>query len=337
MSQSRSASLHLQTIDVAPLLRPSTREARLQVAAQLHRACRAEGVFYVTGHGIETGAVVARMAELFALPTEQKRAVAVAPGGFARGYIGLGEESGSDALEVKEAFSYGFPMAEGQQPENAMQGPNVWPDEARMTFGFRAAMDSFYAAACSVADGLVRGLSLAHGHDESWLSGYCRGGETISLMRLFHYFPYEQARERYPERTDRIGSSAHTDWGFLTLIVQQDSVSGLQVMHDGQWRDVAPVPGALVVNCGDYLSMLTGGSYISPLHRVIAEHRERLSAVFFYYPAYDARIPVLGTQSYSLLHNQQQRGGVVDRARLAELSFGDYLTEKWRQVQRPRS
>ena len=83
--------------------------------------------------------------------------------------------------------------------------------------------------------------------------------------------------------------------------------------------------------------MLTGGSYVSPLHRVIAEHRERLSAVFFYYPAYDARIPLLGTQSYSLLHNQQQRGGVVDRARLAEMSFGDYLTEKWRQVQRPRS
>ena len=329
--------MHLQAIDIAPLLGPSSPVERARVARQLHKACSETGVFYVTGHGIDTSSFVARMAEFFALPQDRKLAVAVAPGGFTRGYIGIGEESGSDALEVKEAFSYGYPWDPDRPTQNSMQGPNVWPDPSWLSMGWRAAMEGCYEALCKIADGLARGFSLANEREEDWLSGFCRGGETISLMRLFHYFPYERAAERFPDRHDRIGSSAHTDWGFLTLIVQQDDVCGLQVMQDGEWHDVAPLPGALVVNCGDYFSLLTKGRYVSPLHRVVAGSRERLSGVFFYYPAHDASIPTLGRQSYSLLQNQQVHGGEIDAARIAGSSFGDFIAEKWRQVQRPRA
>jgi isopenicillin N synthase-like dioxygenase len=327
--------MDLQVIDIAPLQGQSTSEERARVARQLHQACTETGVFYVTGHGIDTTAFLARMAEFFALTPQQKLSVAIAPGGFTRGYIGLGEESGSDALEVKEAFSYGFPWEPGRPAANGMQGPNVWPDASWLSAGWRAAMDGYYAALCAIADGLARGFSLANGRDEHWLSAFCRGGETISLLRLFHYFPYGRADARFPDRHDRIGSSAHTDWGFLTLIVQQTDVSGLQVLHGGEWRDVAPLPGALVVNCGDYFSLLTEGRYVSPLHRVVAGDRERLSGVFFYYPAHDARIPVLGRQTHSLLQNQQLHGGPMDAAHIADSSFGDFIAEKWRQVQRP--
>ena len=45
----------------------------------------------------------------------------------------------------------------------------------------------------------------------------CEGGEKISLMRLFHYLPYDQ---KIQNKLNNIGSSPHTDWGFLTLILQ---------------------------------------------------------------------------------------------------------------------
>lgn len=45
------------------------------------------------------------------------------------------------------------------------------------------------------------------------------GGDSISLMRLFHYMPYGLAGA-VGEGQERIGSSPHTDWGFLTLILQ---------------------------------------------------------------------------------------------------------------------
>lgn len=326
-----------KVIDMTPLLRASSVGDRLRVAQQLHQACVETGVFYVTGHGIDTVAFVERMRDFFTLPQAQKLAVAVSPGGFARGYIGMGDESGSDALEVKEAFSYGYPWDPGRPRDNDMQAPNVWPDPSVLPGGWRAAMEDAYAALCRVAEGLARGFSLANAHEEDWLPGFCRGGETISLMRLFHYFPYERASERFPQRQDRIGSSPHTDWGFLTLIIQQGDVSGLQVMHEGKWHDVEPLPGALVVNCGDYFSLLTGGRYVSPLHRVVAADHERLSGVFFYYPAHDARIPWIGNAAHSLLQDQRLQGGRMDRGRVTESSFGDFIAEKWRQVQRPRS
>lgn len=135
-----------------------------------------------------------------------------------------------------------------------------------------------------VAEAVTRALSVALGMDEDYLPSYCTEGDTISLMRLFHYFPYKKA-DNISESTTRIGSSPHTDWGFLTLILQQEGVTGLQVADDkGEWVDVPPIAGTLLVNAGDYLSLLTNGRIVSPLHRVMTGSEERLSAVFFYYP-----------------------------------------------------
>ncbi|XVE81797.1 hypothetical protein DITRI_Ditri15bG0094800 [Diplodiscus trichospermus] len=53
-----------------------------------------------------------------------------------------------------------------------------------------------------------------------------------------------------PELT--MGTSKHADGGFLTVL-PQDHVGGLQVPYENQWIDVAPTPGALVVNIGDLL------------------------------------------------------------------------------------
>lgn len=43
----------------------------------------------------------------FSLPEATKRKIPAKKGGFTRGYIGFGGESGSDLLECKEAFSFG--------------------------------------------------------------------------------------------------------------------------------------------------------------------------------------------------------------------------------------
>lgn len=55
--------------------------------------------------------------------------------------------------------------------------------------------------------------------------------------------------------SELVGSSPHTDWGWLTLILQQEDVTGLQIaLEDGTWADVTPVPGALTVNIGRFSS-----------------------------------------------------------------------------------
>jgi isopenicillin N synthase-like dioxygenase len=62
--------------------------------------------------------------------------------------------------------------------------------------------------------------------------------------------------------TDVIANLA--DYGSLTLLFSQ-TVSGLQVkMPDGQYKDIKPLKGSIVVNVADTLSFMTkGGSRVS--------------------------------------------------------------------------
>ncbi|KAG5252027.1 1-aminocyclopropane-1-carboxylate oxidase [Salix suchowensis] len=87
------------------------------------------------------------------------------------------------------------------------------------------------------------------------------------------------------------GLRAHTDAGGIILLFQDDKVSGLQLLKDGQWIDVPPMRHSIVVNLGDQLEVITNGKYKSVEHRVITQtHGTRMSIASFYNPGNDAVI-----------------------------------------------
>ncbi|KAJ4718176.1 1-aminocyclopropane-1-carboxylate oxidase 1 [Melia azedarach] len=88
------------------------------------------------------------------------------------------------------------------------------------------------------------------------------------------------------------GLRAHTDAGGIILLFQDDKVSGLQLLKDGQWIDVPPMRHSIVVNLGDQLEVITNGKYKSVEHRVIAQTNGdgRMSIASFYNPGSDAVI-----------------------------------------------
>ncbi|KAI7752607.1 hypothetical protein M8C21_021826 [Ambrosia artemisiifolia] len=93
------------------------------------------------------------------------------------------------------------------------------------------------------------------------------------------------------------GLRAHTDAGGIILLFQDDKVSGLQLLKDGEWVDVPPMRHSIVINLGDQIEVITNGKYKSVLHRVIAQtDGTRMSLASFYNPGNDAVIypaPVL--------------------------------------------
>ncbi|KAG5596732.1 hypothetical protein H5410_037964 [Solanum commersonii] len=87
------------------------------------------------------------------------------------------------------------------------------------------------------------------------------------------------------------GLRAHTDAGGIILLLQDDKVSGLQLLKDEQWIDVPPMRHSIVVNLGDQLEVITNGKYKSVMHRVIAQtDGTRMSLASFYNPGNDAVI-----------------------------------------------
>ncbi|CAG7734831.1 unnamed protein product [Allacma fusca] len=71
-----------------------------------------------------------------------------------------------------------------------------------------------------------------------------------------------------------IRCSAHTDWGLLTMLLQDD-IGGLEVQVPSKgWIPVPPIPGTIVVITGDLLEKLTGGYFGATPHRVMIPEDE---------------------------------------------------------------
>jgi len=204
--------LAIPKIDITPLLdSASSLQDKQHVAMTLLDAFTTYGVFYITSpsHPLftssETDRVLDATQRLFALDPAQKAAIPkIQPGGFTRGYVPIGGESGSTTKELKEGFSYGYEWdaevlktKQDNNDLNGLQGPNSWPEQHTLDGldqgrkdAFKQTLQEFYLNVCQVAKGLLAGVSLALALPENELAQYCTTSETISFMRLFHYLPY---------------------------------------------------------------------------------------------------------------------------------------------------
>ncbi|ESR33728.1 1-aminocyclopropane-1-carboxylate oxidase [Citrus sinensis] len=73
-----------------------------------------------------------------------------------------------------------------------------------------------------------------------------------------------------PQPQLTIGVTTHSDPGFVTVLIQ-DRIGGLQVFCEDQWFDITPVPGALVVNLGYMMQLITNDKFKSAYHRVLSK------------------------------------------------------------------
>ncbi|CAK8570410.1 unnamed protein product [Lathyrus sativus] len=98
-------------------------------------------------------------------------------------------------------------------------------------------------------------------------------------MMVSNYYPF------CPQLNLTVGLNSHADPGALTILVQ-DHIGGLQVRTQQGWVHVKPFDGALVINIGDLLQIISNEEYKSVDHRVLANssNESRVSIVVFLVP-----------------------------------------------------
>ncbi|XWS41865.1 hypothetical protein CRYUN_Cryun17cG0119500 [Craigia yunnanensis] len=266
-----------------------------EVVKQLDEACREAGFFYVKGHDIpETLVKEVRNIthKFFDLPYEEKLKIKMTAAAGYRGYQRIGENITKGVPDMHEAIDCYKELKQGMYGVlgKPMEGCNQWPHNPA---NFKELMEEYISLCTELSRKIMRGIALALGGLPDEFEGE-RGGDAFWVMRLIGYPAASTANGKCTPEND-IGCGAHTDYGLLTLVNQDEDITALQVRNQsGEWISAPPIPGAFVCNIGDMLKILSNGLYESTLHRVINNSLTyRVCVAFFYEPNYDAAIEPL--------------------------------------------
>jgi isopenicillin N synthase-like dioxygenase len=297
---------------------------RSELVTQIGKACRDFGFFGLVNHGIENRVIQDAFdasRQFFALSQDDKLALHIKNSRCNRGFdpigwqsLDLSKEGNKATADLKESFYIGTEPEVGAAPEVPNHDENQWPAKS-LVIDFQEKINTYRAQARELAFDLVRLIAESLEMPSTSLDHLMR--YPTCTTRLLYYPPQPESNSQ------QIGSGAHTDWGAVTILAQDDA-GGLEVkLNDGQWINVQPQPGMLVINTGDLMQRWTNDLYRSSWHRVINKHagRARYSIAYFFDMDHFARI-----DTFESCINQ-------DRPKKYDaITAGDHILEMYRRT-----
>ncbi|KQK08219.1 1-aminocyclopropane-1-carboxylate oxidase homolog 1 [Brachypodium distachyon] len=246
-------------------------------------AARSCGFFLVTNHGVDAavGSAVSAVRAFHEQPLATRSAFysPTPVGSVTYSTIPIHPAAGTNINEIAI-----LPWRDTLQ---ARFGPPPAPELGKLPASCRDALEEYQKVMAGfgkeVAGLLSEALGVGAGRVESAMG-------VEGWMMACHYYP------PCPEPSRVTGGIEHTDPSLFTVLAQ-DAVGGLQVrLRDGRWADVPPVPGALLVNIGDVLKVVSNDEYTSVEHRVAIKSSQdaRVSIALFFNPAKRGDSDLLG-------------------------------------------
>ena len=308
-------------IDIGHLLYDSSSELARGAVNEIAQACQDWGFFQVINHGIPADLIEDvwhQTRAMFALPDDEKRSVLRSkdnPWGY------YPNELTKNQRDKKEVFDF---TREGVDPIYGKSNRWLADQDA-----FKATMLKYFDACTELSLALLEAFCIGLKLPADYMHDNFATNHT-GFLRL-NYYPIEDPMansgiEHQPVAD--LGIHHHTDAGALTVLLQ-DEVGGLQVYKDGYWHNIAPVPGAIVINTGDMMQVWSNNIYQSPIHRVLAmETKKRYSLPFFFNPSATCKVsplPTVVSDQCPSLYNEIEWASF--RGKRSEGDFADYGTE----------
>lgn len=258
-------------------------EKRQALAKALRHVASTVGFFYIKNHQIPQELVDRPFnlgRKFFELPLEEKMKVwtGLFPEGEYLGYHPLGKynKAGNKYKDLYEAFNINYDPSWDPvtPPTEKAKGiyPNMWPESMPE---FEEALMRYQGECLTLGRKMMSLVALSFGLDEDYFKYACEA--PSGGLRVVHYPVQEHTAD------EQNGIGPHTDFQVLTFL-NPGEVSGLQVINKrGQWIEVPPIPGHLIVNVGDQLQRVTNGQLTSTVHRVVNNKsgKDRYSIPFF--------------------------------------------------------
>ncbi|KAL6533390.1 Protein DOWNY MILDEW RESISTANCE 6 [Orobanche minor] len=244
------------------------------IVQQIAQACQQYGFFQVTNHGVsietmENMLEVAR--EFFDLPMEEKMKL------YSNDHTKTTRLSTSSNLHKVKIHNWRDYLRLHCYPldDYIKEWPNNPPS-------FKEIVINYCLEIRKLGLRLQGAISESLGLDTEYINNSL--GQQGQHMAINYYPQCPQ-----PELT--YGLPAHTDPNTLTILLPDMQVTGLQILKDGKWLAVKPIPNAFVVNIGDQLQALSNSKYKSTWHRaVVNSHKARISVASFLCPSNNAVI-----------------------------------------------
>jgi isopenicillin N synthase-like dioxygenase len=276
---------HIPVVNLGPSYSGSAKH-KADVAAQIRSACSDTGFFYVSDHGVDAALVSAAFVQaqrFFDQPLNWKARWSKQAG--SNGYEPLKTQRLDNASPADLKESFNFAAAAGPEaPDFTM---NVWPSEFP---DFQHPLEAYHRRMVALGLHISRLIALSLNLPEAFFDEALR--RPTASLRLLRYPPQPESAQ-----FNQIGAGAHTDFGWITLLAQ-DNCGGLEIENAaGQWIRAEPIPGTFVVNLGDLVARWTNDVYHSSLHRVMNNRsgNNRHSIVLFYNPSYSTRVECVPT------------------------------------------
>ncbi|KAL2487945.1 2-oxoglutarate (2OG) and Fe(II)-dependent oxygenase superfamily protein [Forsythia ovata] len=291
----------LSPIDLSKLDQPAEHD---QVAEAVVRAAETLGFFQVVNHGVPIELLEAlkdASHKFFAQPPGKKAVYlkGVSPSPLVKYGTSFVPEK-EKALEWKDYVSMVY--------TNDAEALENWPDHCK-----DVALEYLKASTMMVKkllEILLNNIGATQDQD-SRIEALI--GQKMVNMNFYPACPN-------PELT--VGVGRHSDMGTLTVLLQ-DGIGGLYVKAEenidagkmAEWIEIPPIPGALVINVGDTLQILSNGRYKSAEHRVrTTSMQSRVSIPLFTTPKPTVKIGPL-----------PQLVEIDQIAHYREIAFGDYM------------
>ncbi|KAJ9153052.1 hypothetical protein P3X46_026541 [Hevea brasiliensis] len=255
----RSESQVIPTIDLSGV----DSDRRPAIVEQVSHACRKLGFFQILNHGVPLEVMnrtIEAVKAFHELPTEFKKQ-------WYRREMGTGVTflSNVDLYNAKAAsWRDTLQVRLGPVPAEVEDIPEICRNE----------LLEWNQQATRVAEMLMEllceglGLNARRLKEMTFLEAKTLVGQ---------YYPH------CPQPDLTFGITSHTDPVLLTVLLQ-DHIGGLEVKDGEGWVEVKPLPGALVINIGDILRILSNDEYKSVDHRMLANPSPdpRVSTAIFF-------------------------------------------------------